>query len=81
MRLDTQHGIFTFVKMKDPNARRAAVKLLARGSITVSEAATMAGVSRQVVRYWCHAAGIEIGQARQTVITRIWRRLLAERER
>lgn len=64
------------VKIKDPDARRAAVLLLRRGTITVPEAAVLAGVSIQVVRYWCKVARIEIGQARGAVITKAWRRTL-----
>lgn len=77
--LDTDKGIFTIVKIKDPDARRAAVRLLRRGTITVSEAASMAGVSRQVVRYWCAVAGVEIGKARSIAIAKAWRRAIGGR--
>lgn len=80
LRLDTRHGIFTFVKTIDPDARRAAAALLQRGTLTVPEAAALAGVSRQVVRYWCKAAGIEIGQARAAVVAKAWRKALSGRE-
>lgn len=77
--LDTELGIFTFVKIKDTQARRAAVRVLRRGSMTVSEVAAIAGVSRQVVRYWCRAAGVDIGRARQLLLAKLWRRTLGER--
>lgn len=80
LRLDTRHGIFPFVKMLDPDARRAVVLLMRRGMITVPEAARLAGVSRPVVRYWCRAAGIEIGQARGAVIAAAWRKAMAGRD-
>lgn len=67
------------MKIIDPDARRAAVTLLRRGLLTVPEAAALAGVSRQVVRYWCKAARIEIGQSREAVIARLWRRAVSRR--
>jgi hypothetical protein len=76
LRLDTDKGIFTFVKTIDPDARRAAVTLLRRGTITVSEAAALAGVSRQVVRYWCKSARIGIGATRAVMIGKAWRRAM-----
>lgn len=77
--LDTRWGIFTFVKIIDPDARRAAVTLLRRGTITVSEAAVLAGVSRQVVRYWCKAGHVIIGQSRAVAVAKAWRRALNRR--
>lgn len=71
--LDSRCGIFMIVKIKDPDARRAAVQLLRRGAITVPEAAMLAGVSIQVVRYWCKTGGIKIGKARSAVIAKAWR--------
>jgi transposase-like protein len=78
--LDTEQGIYPFVKMLDPDARRAAVALLRRGTITVSEVAALAGVSRQVVRYWCKAARIDIGKARSLMLAKAWRRTLRRSE-
>lgn len=74
--LDTQQGIYPFVKMLDPDARRAVVTLMRRGVITLPEAARLAGVSRPVVRYWCKAARIEIGQSRAAVLAKAWRKVL-----
>lgn len=79
VRLDTRWGILTFVKMLDPDARRAAVSLIRRGEITVPEAAALAGVSRHVVRYWCRAAKVEIGQARAARLAKAWRKAIASR--
>lgn len=45
--------IFMIVKMLDREARRCVVAGVARGLITIPEAAMLAGVSHQVVRYWC----------------------------
>ena len=64
---------------KDPDARRAALKLISRGLITVPEAARLAGVSRQLVRAWCIADGIKIGRARDTRIAMEWRKVMRER--
>lgn len=72
MQLDTREGIFPFVKIIDPDARRAVVLLMRRGLVTLPEAARLAGVSRPVVRYWCKVAGIEIGKARNAAITKAW---------
>jgi hypothetical protein len=74
--LDTRHGILTIVKIKDPDARRAALSLIRRGIITVPEAAELAGVSRQVVHYWCRAAGVVAGQSRSAVLAKAWRRAM-----
>lgn len=78
--LDTEQGIYPFVKMLDPEARRAVVVLMRRGLLTVPEAARLAGVTRPVVRYWCKAAKIEIGQAREAMLAKAWRRTLRQRE-
>lgn len=53
--------------------------LLRRGLITVPEAAELAGVSRQVVRYWCRAAGIVVGQSRHARLSKEWRKAMTER--
>lgn len=53
--------------------------MLRRGTVTVAEAAELAGVSRQVVRYWCRAAGIVIGQSRRARLSKEWRKAMTER--
>lgn len=77
--LDTREDIFPFVKMIDPDARRAVVTLMRRGVVTLPEAARLAGVSRPVVRYWCKAAGLEVGKARAAVLSKAWHRLITVR--
>jgi DNA-binding XRE family transcriptional regulator len=62
---------------KDPAAKRAAIDLLRRGLITKSEAAELAGVSRQLIQHW--AKDVRVDENRQTVITRLWRKALARR--
>ncbi len=67
---------FTFVKSHD-EARRAVVILIRRGTMTVPEAALLAGVSRQLVRHWCKQARIVIGQSRNARLAKEWRRVLS----
>jgi hypothetical protein len=51
--------------------KRAALKLLRRGLVTQSEAAHLAGASRQLMRYWVLQA--EIPDARGAYLERLWR--------
>ena len=62
---------------KDDEARSAALALLARGMITPSQAAELAGVSRQLVRYWLRHAGIDWRRAWQRRQASMWRREIA----
>jgi hypothetical protein len=62
---------------KDDEARSAAVSLLARGMITPGQAAELAGVSRQLVRYWIKAAGIDWRRAWERRQAGMWRREIA----
>lgn len=62
---------------KDDEARTAAVNLLARGMITPTQAAEFAGVSRQLVRYWLKAAGIDWRRAWSRRHAGMWRREIA----
>ena len=64
---------------KDPEAKRAVLRLIVRGAITVPEAAQLAGVSRQLVHAWCKAEDIIPQRARQAVIAKAWRRTLHRR--
>jgi transposase-like protein len=41
----------------DEDARAVALELLREGEATVSDAARVAGVDRQLVHYWAKAAG------------------------
>lgn len=62
---------------KDDEARSAALALLARGMITPSQAAELAGVSRQLVHYWLKAAGIDWERAWRRRTAGMWRREIA----
>ena len=57
----------------DTAAREAALALLARGMIRPAEAADLAGVSLQVVRYWCRRAGLNWRRIRQAKLADAWR--------
>lgn len=48
--------------------------LLRRGEATVSEAAELAGVSRQLVHAWCRVAGIDAIEKRRARLAKLWRR-------
>jgi len=65
--------------LKDPEARRAVLKMIERGQVTVPEAARLAGVSRQLIRAWCKSKGTSVDRARLALLTRLWRRTLAQR--
>lgn len=58
----------------DHEARRAAIAILRRGYMTVPEVAAHAGVSRQLVRYWCKRAGVNFAKVRAARIGRLWLR-------
>jgi predicted HTH domain antitoxin len=53
--------------------RDKAMKLLGKGWITQSEAAELAGVSRQLVRHWCMRDGVDAAAARAMFLRRVWR--------
>lgn len=59
---------------KDPAAKRAAVSLLSRGLVTKSEAAELAGVSRQLIQHW--AKDIPVEQSRREVVSKLWRKAI-----
>ena len=75
--LDTRDANFTFVKSYD-DTRRAVLKLMRRGTMTLPEVAQCAGVSRQLIRHWCKVAKIVIGQAREVRNAREWRKAFNE---
>lgn len=58
----------------DREARRAALALLARGIIRPHEAAELAGVSLQVVRYWLRRAGVDWERIRRRRLGNAWRK-------
>ena len=61
----------------DQEARSAALALLARGMLTPGQAARLAGVSHQLVRYWLKTAGIDWRRAWARRQASMWRREIA----
>jgi transposase-like protein len=59
---------------RDQDRRTRAVKHMAAGHITISEAASLCDVDRQLAYYWAKAARIDVNAARQTYIKKIWQR-------
>lgn len=55
---------------KDPAAKAAAMALLTKGLISKSEAARLAGVSKQLMQHW--AKDIPVERNRDTVLTKLW---------
>lgn len=76
--LDNEHDSLHLTTMagrvKDPNARRAVRSMLARGLLTLSEAAEIAGVSRQLARQW--AADIRWQEIRRQRLADLFRKEL-----
>jgi len=58
--------------MKDDEARRVALALLARGLIKPGDAATFAGVSRQLVNKWLKTAKIDWKRMHYGVLRKHW---------
>lgn len=56
--------------------RAAALILLQRGEATLSEIAGLAGVERQAVYYWARVAKIDVAAARESHLSKLWRRSL-----
>jgi len=56
----------------DTTERRAAIRLLRSGRVTLSEAAGLAETSRQLVSYWARQAGIDAPAARAKYLKRLW---------
>ncbi len=63
--------------LADPAAKAAAIRLLERGLITQTEAAQLAGVNRQLVRFWVR--DIDLEAAREAVLVRLWQRAVRRR--
>jgi transposase-like protein len=61
-------------QMRNEDIKRAALALLAKGLVTMSEAARLAGVSRQLVRYW--ARDIPVDDVREQLLLKMWARKL-----
>lgn len=56
----------------DDTARKAAIRLIARGLITPAQAAELAGVSRQLVRYWLLERGIDWHKNYDARLAKLW---------
>ena len=54
----------------------AALALLRKGLVTQSEAAELAGASKQLVRHWCLRRGIDTAAAREAYLRKTWQRAL-----
>lgn len=52
--------------------RKAALKLLAAGTASPSEVADLAGVSRQLVRFWIKSADLNWRAARMAALQKAW---------
>lgn len=57
--------------------KRAALALLSKGLVTQAEAARLAGVSRQLVRYWSKA--IPLDRNREAVLAKLWAKEIARK--
>lgn len=68
--------ILKMPKLIDGEARRATLALLARGMMRPHEVAELAGVSLQVVRYWCRRAGVDWERIRDQRNADAWRKEL-----
>jgi hypothetical protein len=60
--------------MKDPDARRAALSLLAQGIARPHEVAGLAGASLQLVNYWARHANIDWQRIRNGRLRKAWRK-------
>lgn len=67
------------MKAIDPAARWAAIGLLARGIITIAEAAKLAGVSRQLMHKWVDIARVDHRRIRRRRIAQLWRRAIRKK--
>jgi hypothetical protein len=65
----------------DPEARRAALELLAEGLGTPGDIAQLAGVSRQVVEQWADRAGVNWRKVKRANLTTAWRKAIKRRRR
>ncbi len=54
--------------------RAAAISMARAGIATLAEIAALAGVSRQLVRYWVLAEGIDNAKARAAWLAKEWNR-------
>ena len=66
----SNEGRCDMATMKESSTKAAVLKLLAEGKITKTEAAQLAGVSRQTMNYWTR--DIDVEAARAACLARIW---------
>lgn len=57
---------------EDTTARDTAVRLMRSGEATISEAAALAGVDRQLAYYWAKAAEIDVAATRRAYLEKRW---------
>lgn len=65
---------------KDEIGKYSALALLARGKVTPSQAAELAGVSRQLMRYWIRSSGIDWRRAWERRQAAMWRAEVAAQD-
>lgn len=63
----------------DNSTKAAAIKLLERGEITLSEAARLAGTSKQAAQQWARGRELDLNAARERHLARIWTKALKSR--
>jgi hypothetical protein len=63
---------------RDPQAKRAALSILARGLGTPGEIALLAGVSRQLVESWARSAKLDWHMPHYQRLTRAWRKAMRD---
>lgn len=56
----------------DDRTKRAALSLLARGLVSRTEAAKLAGVSKQLMGHW--AKDLDVEKAREAALAKLWAR-------
>lgn len=61
----------------DNTKRDAALWLLKRGLVTPSEAARLAGASRQLVKHWLNGEALDWRKARADRLKALWSRRMA----
>src|SRR5262245_54495249 len=62
-----------FISLMTHSDKDRAMRLLAQGLITTSEAAELVGRSRQAVHVWTKRAGIDPIKRRQVRVRQLWR--------
>jgi len=65
----------------DKHQREAMLDAIAKGQITITEAATLSGLPRLTVTRWTKAAGINTKTARNQYIRLLWWRIMSGKRR